>query len=130
MNEYKLTTSSILVLPGLGSHPVGSFKEKHGNNVWIRDFLPKDIPMARILIYGYNTSVTDSNAKHSIPDLAMAFLRSVEAFRAATKVVFAIVGYVALLTRMVTDYQETAYSCSPQPWRFTSQGGLLSPLAL
>ncbi|KAF7915832.1 uncharacterized protein EAE98_010912 [Botrytis deweyae] len=73
----------IVFVPGLGSHPIGSFKGK--NSVWIREFLPKDLPSARILAYGYDTSILDKNAKHSIPDLAKAFLSSVRAFRSATK---------------------------------------------
>ncbi|KAM0127106.1 hypothetical protein ACHAO1_009690, partial [Botrytis cinerea] len=73
----------IVFVPGLGSHSIGSFKGK--DSIWIRDFLPKDLPSARILAYGYDTSILDKNAKHSISDLAKAFLSSVRAFRSATK---------------------------------------------
>ncbi|TEY28543.1 hypothetical protein BOTCAL_1016g00020 [Botryotinia calthae] len=73
----------IITIPGLGSHPIGSFKGK--DSVWIRDFLPQDLPSARILAYGYNTSILDRNAKQSISDLAKAFLSSVIAFRSVTK---------------------------------------------
>lgn len=73
-------------MPGLGSHAIGAFKAKDGNNVWLRDFLPEDIPTARVLVYGYDTTITKGNAKHSISNLAMAFLDSVKAFRDATEV--------------------------------------------
>ncbi|KAM0313967.1 hypothetical protein ACHAO8_005074 [Botrytis cinerea] len=76
---------SIVFVPGLGSHPIGSFKAKHKDYVWIRDSLPTDISSARILAYGYDTSILDRNAKQSISDLAKAFLSSVIAFRSATK---------------------------------------------
>ncbi|KAM0129068.1 hypothetical protein ACHAP3_008021 [Botrytis cinerea] len=75
----------IVFVPGLGSHSIGSFKAKHKDHVWIRDSLPTDISSARILAYGYDTSILDRNAKQSISDLAKAFLSSVIAFRSATK---------------------------------------------
>lgn len=73
----------IISIPGLGSHPIGSFKGEDG--VWIREFLPEDLPSARILAYGYDTSILDRNTKQSISDLAKAFLSSIRAFRSATK---------------------------------------------
>jgi hypothetical protein len=66
---------------------MGAFKAKGGNNIWLRDFLPKDIPTTRILVYGYDTTITEKDVKHSITDLAIAFLDSIRAFRAATKVI-------------------------------------------
>ncbi|KAI9859674.1 MAG: hypothetical protein M1813_006605 [Trichoglossum hirsutum] len=79
------TDVDIIAVPGLGSHAMGAFKAKGGNNIWLRDFLPKDIPTARILVYGYDTTITEKDVKHSITDLAIAFLDSIRAFRAATK---------------------------------------------
>ncbi|KAJ8063431.1 hypothetical protein OCU04_008650 [Sclerotinia nivalis] len=81
--EGNKASVDIISIPGLGSHPIGSFKGK--DCVWIREFLPKDLPSTRILAYGYNTSILDRNAKQSIPDLAKAFLSSIRAFRSATK---------------------------------------------
>jgi hypothetical protein len=77
-------------VPGLGSHAIGAFKAKDGNNVWLRDFLPKDIPTARVLVYGYDTTITEGDVKYSITDLAMSFLDSVRAFRTATKVGYTV----------------------------------------
>ncbi|PQE34078.1 Tetratricopeptide-like helical domain protein [Rutstroemia sp. NJR-2017a WRK4] len=68
----------IIAVPGLGNHSIGSFKAKDKDHVWIRDFLPKDIPSARILVYGYDTSIKNANAKHSIPDLAKSFLMELQ----------------------------------------------------
>ncbi|KAK6605703.1 ankyrin domain protein [Botrytis cinerea] len=83
--DLEADLKSIIFIPGLGSHPIGSFKAKYKDYVWIRDSLPKDIPSARVLVYGYDTSILDGNAKHSIPDLAKEFLSSINAFRTATK---------------------------------------------
>lgn len=74
----------IIAIPGLGSHAIGGFKAKTGNNVWLRDFLPDDIPTARVLTYGYDTTVAEPNSKYSITDLAKAFLDSYKTFREVT----------------------------------------------
>ncbi|KAM0308543.1 hypothetical protein ACHAO8_009909 [Botrytis cinerea] len=75
----------IVCIPGLGGHAIGSFKAKSNDYVWIRDFLPQNIITARILVYGYNTSITDTNSKYSISELARDFLDSIKALYGAWK---------------------------------------------
>jgi hypothetical protein len=65
----------------LGSHAIGGFKLKNGTTNWFRDFLPEDIPQARLLAYGYDSSLAATDAKYSIGDLAKTFLDSFLAFR-------------------------------------------------
>ncbi|KFY96739.1 hypothetical protein V498_02511 [Pseudogymnoascus sp. VKM F-4517 (FW-2822)] len=79
------STVDILSISGLGGHPVGSFKDRDGHHIWLRDSLPQDIPKARVLVYGYDTSLVDPNTKSSLTDLAKTFLSTVKAFRTATK---------------------------------------------
>lgn len=38
--------------------------------MWLRDDLPKDMPMARIMTYGYNSSIIDSNSYDRLDTLA------------------------------------------------------------
>jgi len=71
---------------GLGGHALGSFRSIDRSKVWLRDFLPEDIPTSRVLVYGYNTKVERSTDKSSIHDLAKSFLESLKAFRVETKV--------------------------------------------
>ncbi|SPO06920.1 uncharacterized protein DNG_09614 [Cephalotrichum gorgonifer] len=59
----------IIAVPGLGSHPIASWKSPTRNNVWLRDFLPKDLPNIRVLLYGYDTKLPGSLSKQSIEDL-------------------------------------------------------------
>ncbi len=42
------------------------------------------------MVYGYDTTIQDGITKYSITDLAMAFLDSVNAFRAATTVMITV----------------------------------------
>lgn len=73
-------------MPGLGSHVISAFKARDGNNIWLRDFLPDNIPTARVLVYRYNTAITKGDSKHTINSLAIVFLDSINAFRATIKV--------------------------------------------
>ncbi|KAK2023015.1 hypothetical protein LX32DRAFT_708969, partial [Colletotrichum zoysiae] len=72
----------IIAVPGLGSHPLGSWKSPDNDDVWLRDFLPRDVPDIRVLIYGYDTTLPGSRSKQSIEDLGGILLERVVAFRA------------------------------------------------
>ncbi|SPO05328.1 uncharacterized protein DNG_08015 [Cephalotrichum gorgonifer] len=71
----------IIAVPGLGSHPLDSWKSPYGNKVWLRDFLPADLPNIRVLLYGYDTTLRGSLSKQSIADLGSAFLEQIVAYR-------------------------------------------------
>ncbi|KAK1964787.1 hypothetical protein LY78DRAFT_748137 [Colletotrichum sublineola] len=72
----------IIAVPGLGSHPLGSWKSPYSNDVWLRDFLPKDVPNIRVLIYGYDTTLPGNLSNQSIEDLGGILVERVVAFRA------------------------------------------------
>ncbi|KAI4154500.1 MAG: hypothetical protein LQ340_001657 [Diploschistes diacapsis] len=74
----------VIAVPGLGSHAIGSWKSPSGDDLWLRDYLPRDIPNIRVLLYGYDTSLLGGDCKDSIEDLGIRFLESVKAFRADT----------------------------------------------
>lgn len=75
-------SSSIIAVPGLGSHALGSWKSPNSDDVWLRDFLPKDVPNIRVLLYGYDTSLQGSLSNQSMEDLGRGFLEKIIAFRA------------------------------------------------
>ncbi|KAH7202858.1 uncharacterized protein BKA55DRAFT_531394 [Fusarium redolens] len=56
----------VIAVCGLGGHALGSFKEKNGPFVWIRDALPSDIPNARILTYGYDTQLDPNKPRSTL----------------------------------------------------------------
>ncbi|WYZ38338.1 hypothetical protein EsH8_III_000252 [Colletotrichum jinshuiense] len=72
----------IIAVPGLGSHALGSWKCSHSDDVWLRDFLPHDVPNIRVLLYGYDTTLPGSLSRQSIEDLGRIFVERVAAFRA------------------------------------------------
>lgn len=59
---------SIIAISGLGGHAFGSFKERDGEHMWLRDALPYDITgesgehVARIMIYGYESNLPNSES--------------------------------------------------------------------
>lgn len=56
----------MLALSGLGSHPFGSFTHKGDGHMWLCKSLPRDIPGARVMIYGYDTTLKDSHSFASL----------------------------------------------------------------
>ncbi|KAF2148051.1 hypothetical protein K461DRAFT_298150 [Myriangium duriaei CBS 260.36] len=75
--EHKL---DIIAISGLGGHAFGSFKQRHGLHMWLRDALPHDLrntksgsPMARVMIYGHESQVAGSNSMQNLADLASSF---------------------------------------------------------
>lgn len=77
----------IIVVPGLGTHPLGSFRSKRNMKISVRDWLSLDIPEARILLYGYDSKVFDNTQdKSSVQDLARTLLDAVLDFRERNEV--------------------------------------------
>lgn len=71
---------SIVSISGIGGHAFGSFKERGEDHMWLRDSLPFDLiwedtgrPMARSIIYGYESTVAESDNIQNLEDLATSF---------------------------------------------------------
>lgn len=69
---------SVVIVPGIGSHAFGSFKDKGGEYMWPRDGLPQELvyedrKVARVLTYGYVSGLSDKNNVQSVTDIAEAF---------------------------------------------------------
>ena len=75
-----LMVSSLIAISGLGGHAFGSFKEKNGQHMWLRDSLPGNItrqdntrPIARIMTYGHESNLAQSDSFQNLGDLGNAF---------------------------------------------------------
>ncbi|KAF2181720.1 hypothetical protein K469DRAFT_588829, partial [Zopfia rhizophila CBS 207.26] len=71
----------IIAVTGLAGHAFGSWKSKRHSDMWLRDFLPKSIPNARILTYGYDTRLPGSQSDASILELSRSLLESIKTIR-------------------------------------------------
>jgi len=60
----------VLAVPGLGGHPYGSFVDKGDGHMWLSESLPRDMPTARVMIYGYESGLQDSTSFSGLDDLA------------------------------------------------------------
>ncbi|KAL7811186.1 hypothetical protein V8C44DRAFT_330904 [Trichoderma aethiopicum] len=81
----------IVALSGLGGHAFGSFRERKGAHMWLRDSLPKHLtsetdgkPMARVMVYGYDSAVAKSKCMQNIEDLSTTFHNSLLASAGAS----------------------------------------------
>ncbi|KAK4162358.1 hypothetical protein QBC43DRAFT_302124 [Cladorrhinum sp. PSN259] len=80
LDDHKV---DVVALCGLGGHAFGSFKERGGTHMWLSDSLPYDLtgensggPMARVMIYGYESAVAQSKNIQNLEDLATSFHNS------------------------------------------------------
>ncbi|KAI9148687.1 Enniatin synthetase [Paramyrothecium foliicola] len=67
----------VIALSGLGGHAFGSFKQRAGDYMWLRDALPYDLtsdatgqPMVRVITFGYESGVAGSRNMQNLEDLA------------------------------------------------------------
>ena len=72
---------SLIAVPGLGGHAFGSFKERNGPHMWLRDSLAKDLPGVRIFTYGYDSGLKNSDSSQNVIDLGIQLQESINVIR-------------------------------------------------
>jgi ankyrin repeat protein len=65
--------ADIIALTGLGGHAFGSWAVSP-TEMWLRDFLPRDVPQIRVLIYGYDSRIQKRNSRSILSDFTSNFL--------------------------------------------------------
>jgi pimeloyl-ACP methyl ester carboxylesterase len=68
-----LFSCSIVAVHGLGGSWDTTWTDEN-KKLWLRDFLPLDLPRARIMSYGYNAHTAFSKAVTDISDVAASLL--------------------------------------------------------
>jgi hypothetical protein len=73
--------NSIIAIAGLAGHAYGSWQGK-GNlgRMWLRDFLSKDLPRCRTMIYGYNSKLS-SHGVDTILDYGRELMEEIKKIR-------------------------------------------------
>jgi hypothetical protein len=87
---------SIVCVPGLATNAIFTWKSILSAQIWLRDWLPEDIPESRVLVYGYDTSLIKDDGRRTIVDLAKTLLESLKSFRAGTGVSQSNIFYCSL----------------------------------
>jgi hypothetical protein len=64
---------------GLRAHPIKEWMS--GAVMWLQDLLPKDLPNARVMTFGYNSNIFENASVSSIRDFAMGLLNDLDSYR-------------------------------------------------
>ncbi|KAI9692467.1 MAG: hypothetical protein M1822_006698 [Bathelium mastoideum] len=71
----------VVAVTGLGGHAYGSFKERGGDHMWLRDALPQDLDNAQIYLYGYDSRLPNSQSFQGIVALATTLRQRLQRLR-------------------------------------------------
>jgi hypothetical protein len=66
--------SSIVAVHGLYGDPFETWTEETSGMLWLRDFLPSQVPNTRIMSYGYDSFVAFSRSEIELGDVAADLL--------------------------------------------------------
>jgi hypothetical protein len=67
----------VIAVTGLGGHAFGSWQNRETGQMWLKDFLPKDVTNIRVMSYGYNSSLVGDTVEDSFLDYRKSFIHSV-----------------------------------------------------
>ena len=84
LSEGEEKTVDIVAVHGLQGDAFKTWQHENGK-LWLRDFLPTDLPSARIMTHGYNSTVAFSNSVARIEDKALEFLNRLSLKRNAVR---------------------------------------------
>ncbi|KAI5817778.1 hypothetical protein BZA77DRAFT_25759 [Pyronema omphalodes] len=72
----------IIAVTGLSAHAFGSWKSPdRADRMWLRDFLPLDIPDIRVFTWGYYSSIRNNESTTSITGISRNFLEDIKRVR-------------------------------------------------
>ena len=66
--------SSIVAVHGLCGDAFGTWTEEVSGKLWLRDFLPSQVPNTRIMSYGYDSFIAFSKSEAELGDVAADLL--------------------------------------------------------
>ena len=72
---------SCIAVGGLSSHPFGSWKQRGGQFMWLRDTLASSSNGVRVLLYGYDTPLVQSESFQDIDDIGNKFCDFIKRLR-------------------------------------------------
>ena len=73
---YSHFLPSIVAVHGLNGDPINTWTSRKTNAFWLKDFLPRDVPNARVMTFGYNADAAFGNTTAEIVDHAKSLLSS------------------------------------------------------
>lgn len=86
---------SCIVVSGLASHPFGSWKARGGQFMWLRDADNWRTAGVRVLLYGYNTTLLDSQSFQNVDDIGGELGRRLSEIRTFRQVQYLCGGLIS-----------------------------------
>jgi hypothetical protein len=80
-----LYNADIIAIHGLGGTPYNTWTHENGI-LWLRDFVPDELPGARIYTFGYDSSFAFSKGTGTLRDFAKNFLEAIRLERKTPEV--------------------------------------------
>ena len=82
LEEEQLSTESpdIVAIHGINGHPIKTWTHEKGA-FWLRDFLPEQIPGARVFSFGYDAQVAFTTSRARLDDYARSLLNGLKRYR-------------------------------------------------
>lgn len=82
---------SIIAVTGLAAHAFGSWAHS-AQNMWLRDYLPRDATNARVLIYGYPSQLHGNISRSILSDHSTNLIHRLLTMRESAKVCVVLIG--------------------------------------
>ena len=92
-------TADVVAITGLDGHAYGSWSGGNPKRMWLRDFLSKDLPKCRVMIYGYNSKLSDPGL-HTIADFGRGLREELLRARKSEQVGFQ---FTVVSTEFISD---------------------------
>lgn len=133
VSSVQLILHSVIAITGLDGHAYGSWRGKGSlGRMWLRDFLCKDLPCCRTMIYGYNSKLS-RHGVDTIMDYGRGLLEELKKVRSTQEV--SRVRFRCDRTAQVRDCMadrrnalaatSAASLCRTQLWRHHTRSGML-----
>ena len=81
----QLVEYSIIAVTGLAAHAFGSWAHS-ARKMWLRDYLPRDIKNARVMVYGYPSQLQGNLSRSILADYSTNLIHRLSTMRESAKV--------------------------------------------
>lgn len=70
----QLYSVDIVAVHGFNGHPYDTWTAENSKKVWLRDYLPAELPGARVFSFGYSSEIGLTRATGKLEDFARSLL--------------------------------------------------------
>ncbi|KAF8533057.1 hypothetical protein BDD12DRAFT_763168, partial [Trichophaea hybrida] len=76
----------VVAVTGLAGHAFGSWTSDETQQMWLKDFLPQDIPNIRVMVYGYDSNLTGVSTDNTrLMDYRRNFIQQLQNSRSSAE---------------------------------------------